>query len=137
MCVCVCVCVCVCITFFWHEGYFWFGCLLSLSSVCTDCYPLDRGCSSVLHECASREMGQWAGPVASAWLLGPWQWWCPSGMWRLHPETLAATTARCGCPHGSEGKVWCSVARPSSVVTHILRTFSCRSCAHLRSPKWL
>ena len=29
---------------FWHEGCFWFGCLLSFSSVCVGYYPHDRCC---------------------------------------------------------------------------------------------
>ena len=34
---------------------FWFACLLSLSSVCAGCYPLDRG-TGVQPVCTSREM---------------------------------------------------------------------------------
>ena len=40
---------------FLHEG-FWFGCLLSPSSVCTGCFPLDNGCAGVGSVCASRDM---------------------------------------------------------------------------------
>ena len=36
--------------YFWHEGCFWFPCLLSLSSVCASCYP------HVQPACASRAM---------------------------------------------------------------------------------
>ena len=32
--------------------------------------------------------GQWAGPVATAWLLGPGQWQLPSRRWRWCPEPL-------------------------------------------------
>ena len=42
--------------FFWHETCFWFGCFLSLSSVCTGCYPLDRRCAKVRPALASRKM---------------------------------------------------------------------------------
>ena len=38
---------CVGLIFFWCEGCFWFGCLLSLSSACAGRYPLDRGCAGV------------------------------------------------------------------------------------------
>ena len=44
----------------------WFGCLLTLSSVCTGCYTLD----SVLHVLPGI-WRQWAGLVARNWLLGP------------------------------------------------------------------
>ena len=40
---------------FWHERCFWFGCLLSLSSVCTRDCPLARGNEGVQPVCASRE----------------------------------------------------------------------------------
>ena len=43
--------------FFWHEGCFWFGCLLSLSLVCAGYNPLDRGCTVVRQAQASKEMG--------------------------------------------------------------------------------
>ena len=51
-------CFCVCV---W--GLLLFGCLLSLSSVCVDHYPLDR-CAGVQPACAYRGWGQWAVPVA-------------------------------------------------------------------------
>ena len=47
-------------------GCFGIGCLLSISSVCADCYPFDR----VLCMLPGR-WREWAGLVASAWLLGP------------------------------------------------------------------
>ena len=62
--------------YFWCEGCFWFGCLLSLPSVYVSCYPLDR----VL--CMLPDgWRQWAGLVAIAWFLGPWQWQGPTGRW--------------------------------------------------------
>ena len=42
--------------FFWHEVCFWFGCLLSLSSVCVDCYALERRCAGVRPVFASKKM---------------------------------------------------------------------------------
>ena len=42
--------------YFWHEGCFWFGCFLSLSSVCAGCYPLDEGCATVWPALSSRKM---------------------------------------------------------------------------------
>ena len=60
--------------YFWHEGLD--ACCL-LSSVCSGCYPFD----GVLHVLPGR-WRQWAGLVASAWLLGllqqqgPMERWC-------------------------------------------------------------
>ena len=77
---------------------------------------------------------QWAGPVASAWLLGLWQWRGTMGRWakllctwlqgpgkgqwnssrmRQCPKPLAAATAGCVSSQGTESNnEWCS-----SVVT--------------------
>ena len=41
--------------FFLLEGCFWFGCLLSLSSVCAGCYLLDRVCAGVQLARVSKE----------------------------------------------------------------------------------
>ena len=62
--------------YFWCEGWFRLGCLLSLSSVCAGYYPLDR----VLCVLPGR-WRQWEGLVALAWLLGPWKWQGPLGRW--------------------------------------------------------
>ena len=48
--------VCEGLLFFWRGGYFWFGCLLSLSSVCAGSYILDRSCASVMPALVSRKM---------------------------------------------------------------------------------
>ena len=67
--------------YFFHEGCFLFGCLLSLSSVYVGCYPFVY----VLHM-LTRRWRQWAGIVTSAWFLGTWQWQRPVGRWyRLLP----------------------------------------------------
>ena len=71
--------------FFLCEGWFWFGCLLSLSSVCSSCYPLDRGCTCVclciLPVHASREIEAMGRASSHAWLLGSWEWWGPAWRW--------------------------------------------------------
>ena len=59
---------CVGSIFFCCEGCFWFGCLLSLSSTCTGCYPLDRGCAGACSIHASRK----AGTVVGSWSRDPW-----------------------------------------------------------------
>ena len=59
---------CVGLIFFWHEGCFWFGCLLSLSSACAGGYPLDRGCAGAQLMCTLPER-----QVQCGWLrvVGP------------------------------------------------------------------
>ena len=39
-----------------HQDCFWFGCLLSLSTVCAGCYSLDRVCVGVWSTQISRQM---------------------------------------------------------------------------------
>ena len=51
--VCLSVCLFVC---FLHKSCFWFGYLLSLSTVYVDCYPFDSGYAGVWPMHASREM---------------------------------------------------------------------------------
>ena len=67
--------------FFWHEGCFLFGCLLSLSSVCAGCYLLDRGFLVYGLHLLPERWRQWSGPIASAWLLGPQVWQGPMERW--------------------------------------------------------
>ena len=50
------------------EGYFWFGCFLSLSSVCAGSYPLDRGCAGAWPIHVSRKVEAMGG----SWSLGLW-----------------------------------------------------------------
>ena len=47
--------------FFWCESCFWFGCLLSLSSECSGCYPLDRRCEGAQPMLSSRQVGEMHG----------------------------------------------------------------------------
>ena len=57
---------------FWCEGSFWFGCLLFLSSVCSDFSPLDRECRDVWPTSASWE-------VREKWGWGTFRWHLVSG----------------------------------------------------------
>ena len=65
----------VCIYLFWCEGYFWFGCLPSLSLVCAGCYP-SAGIRPVLASGEVDTMGRAsspclvAGPLTVARTLG-------------------------------------------------------------------
>ena len=43
------------------QGCFWFGCLLSLSSVCAGCYPFDRDCAGVWPVCFPGDSGKGQG----------------------------------------------------------------------------
>ena len=101
----------------WHEGCFWSGCLLYLSSVCTGCYR-HAGVQLAL---ASREMeamgrtnsqcmvsgpltvARTCGEVEQASLgLGPWQWQWPSSRCRQHPEHLAVAATATEHLHSQE-----------------------------------
>lgn len=48
---------CVDLIIFWNVGYFWFECLLFLSSLHVYHYCLDRQCAGTCCTCTSREMG--------------------------------------------------------------------------------
>ena len=76
--------------YIWCEGSFWFGCLLSVSSVCAGCFTLSSVCAGcytlagsvqvlglpmLLGRCGERE-----APAVGIWLLSPWQW--QRSMWR-------------------------------------------------------
>lgn len=52
---------CVGLLFFWPEGCFGFECLLPLSSMWADFYPLDGGCAGAWPVHASREVGEMNG----------------------------------------------------------------------------
>ena len=76
--------------FLWHEGFFWFKCLLYLSSVCVGYYPIDMGFAGVWPVVASSNleaMGRansqflvaepltsgkdlWGGGTSCSWLPG-------------------------------------------------------------------
>ena len=53
--------------FLWHEGCFWFQCLLTLPSLHAGCSP----CAGVWPAHAAREMDAIGRAVTSASLLGP------------------------------------------------------------------
>ena len=75
-----------------HEGCFWFGCLLSLSSVCASYYPLDRRYAGVQSVHASREMDTMGRAYSLCLVAGP-----------LTGEDLWGSYAGCSCcrPLGS------------------------------------
>ena len=60
--------------FFWNEGCFWFGCLLSLPSVYAGHYPLDSRCEGLWLVNASREVRTAGGTFRWHLVTGPWQW---------------------------------------------------------------
>lgn len=73
--------VSVCLLFFWHEGSFWFGCLLSFSSKCAGRYPLDSQCAGAdcvcfrggggNGECLQTAPGHWSlGNSGDSWGVG-------------------------------------------------------------------
>ena len=53
--------------FFWLEGCLWFGCLLSLFSVCAGCYPH----AGVQPVCTSREMEARSRASSQCLIAGP------------------------------------------------------------------
>ena len=57
--------------FFWYEGCFWFGGLLSLSLACAGHYPLDKACASTQLTQAPRKreavVGSWSQPSPAVW----------------------------------------------------------------------
>ena len=71
--------------FIWLECYFWFGCLLSLSSVCAGCYPLDSKCAGFIPlivlvlvygpQLLWGKWRQWAVPEASTGTLTVLSMW--------------------------------------------------------------
>lgn len=100
---------CVDLVIFWNVGYFWFECLLFLSSLHVCRYCLDRVQVHVVPVLLGR-WGQLPEHLGSTWLPGPWQWFQPSGRWGWPLGTLA--TVRVG---GYAFPVrwvnrWCSVA---------------------------
>ena len=145
--------------FFWQEGWFCFGCFLSLSSVCAGCYPH----ADVQPVCASWEIEAMGTLVACASLLGPWQWQGPhaggtgcsrfqgSGKWRWSsgrcrqcPEHLVVAVVGQVHFHGRENnhgwhlfEVSSSALIPVATVDRgvaCLRTPSgCRPCPPLES----
>ena len=66
--------------FCYCEGYFWFGCWLSLSLVCPGHYPLDRGCTGAWPMHVLRDVGQQAclrlTPYHGALCSGCYPWGC-------------------------------------------------------------
>ena len=84
--------------FFCHEGYFWFGCLFSLSSVCASHYPLDRGHAGAQTVHMLRRVGtcqQW-------WVhILPWRWRCQV-VPGCRPLAVVAAGLACSLP----GRLW-------------------------------
>ena len=73
--------------FFLPEGCFWFGCLLSLSSIC----PW-WGCVQVYGQHVLLGRSELlAAPVGCSWLQGSGQCRWPSGKWVWCPEPLAVS----------------------------------------------
>ena len=89
---------------FLPEDCFWFGCLLPISSVCAGYYPLDRGHAGAWLVLASREVGAVGGACRRTWLLGPWQWWQPTGRYGLQISTACRALGSGSDPQG--GVTW-------------------------------
>ena len=62
---------CVDLLLFWHECYFWFRCLLSLSSVCAGSYPFDRRCAGTWPAHAPKEVHALGGACRQHLVAGP------------------------------------------------------------------
>ena len=139
------------------DGCFWFGCLLSLSSVCAGCYPLEE-CGNLWPTHASREMeamgracsyflvagpltvvricGEVVQPAPGCRALGSYS--DPQGIVGGTPEPLAVATAGHVCSQWSEGNnrwhlLSCRVAVPYSVETTEATTTTGGACSQAPS----
>ena len=97
--------------FFVCEGYFLFGCLLSLSSACAGCFPLDRPCITVWHACSSRNIGAVDKVCSQCLVTRLLEWWGSMQKWAQDPlfgkalDSSSDPQSLCAFPCDWEAKV--------------------------------